>query len=50
MREPFLGAQTRICGNAKGMRISPLEAIDIDTSEDWELAELVALGMQAKKA
>lgn len=48
--EAFVKHGNRICGDFMRRWIGKLEAIDIDTEEDWALAELVAAGMAAKKS
>lgn len=48
-REAFCLNNKRICGNAFQYLTSKIESIDIDTKQDWYVAECIALGMMLKK-
>lgn len=48
-REAFDLSKKRICGNYFQYQTSEIESIDIDTEQDWYMAECVALGMMLKK-
>lgn len=41
-KDEFLSKKTRIFENSKVFPLNKIESIDIDTNEDWQLAEMIA--------